>query len=245
MLCLHGVPAATSTTDKGTFWFCGEPSSCNFICSEDQACLYDKNIKDFLATNQERPVCCSVGPEAPTKRNYARFRVVSDIGKQNFGRPFFTCPKDYFEWGDQTIVTTPLCKHEKPCKLQKVKKEGRNQGRRFFCCPEQKENGCKFFKWVETPEPKQTDETPHPRKPDEDPLEMWSVSLFSMPPSYRYTVKNTGETFTTSERNHKKACEEYLRQNKTRTTEDTDLFGKPFYTVKRKRRMWMAQAGGM
>ena len=209
MLCLHGKPAATSTTEKGTFWFCGEPSSCHFICSEEQAFLYDKAIKEFLTTKQDRPRCCGVAPETSAERNYARIRVVRDIAKTNFGRPFFTCSKEndrcaYFEWGDEIIITKPLCKHGKPCKLQKVKKEGPNQGRNFLCCPEPIEKSCKFFKWFETP---------NPREPDEDPLEPGCFHLFSNPPSYKYTVKKTGARFTSMETDRKKAYDEFLRRN--------------------------------
>lgn len=101
MLCLHGKPAATSTTEKGTFWFCGEPSKCHFICHDDQAFLYGEAVKAFLATKQARPVCCAVGPNRvkirdneTTERNYAKIRVVRDAEKASFGRPFFTCPKE-------------------------------------------------------------------------------------------------------------------------------------------------------
>ena len=85
MLCLHGVPAGSSTTDKGTFCFCAEPSSCHFRCSEEDAPLYDKAVKKFLATNQARPKCCGVTPEASAERNYARIKVVKDMEKANFG----------------------------------------------------------------------------------------------------------------------------------------------------------------
>ena len=203
MLCLHGKPAATSTTEKGTFWFCGEPSSCHFICSEEDAFLYDKAVKEFLATKQDRPKCCGVTPEASADRNYARVRVVRDMSKVNFGRPFFTCSKDgcdYFEWGDEIIVTKPLCKHGKPCKLLKVKKEGPNQGRNFLCCPERKKKSCKFFKWFEDPI-------------DEDPLYPGCICLFSNPPSYKYTVKKTGAMFTSSHSDRKKAYAEFLHES--------------------------------
>ena len=64
-----------------------------------------------------------------------------------------------------------------------MKKEGPNQDRLFYCCPHPRESACDFFEW----------------KPDEDPLEPGCVCLFSMPPSYRYTVRKTGETFTSKE----------------------------------------------
>ena len=147
MLCLHGEPAGKSTTKNGTFWHCKQYNSkCHFLCSEDEAPLYDKAIKEFLATKQNRPMCCvdkipnqrtmkdqvNDGgnveiPEVATVRNYAKMEVVKDMTKGSFGRPFFVCPKkdgrcNYFAWGDQTIVDKPLCKHGNPSRLLVVKK---------------------------------------------------------------------------------------------------------------------------
>ena len=76
MLCLHGKPAVTSTTENGTFWSCGEPSSC-FVCSEEEKQLYDKAIKAFLATKQDRPRCCGIVTDAQAaamKQYYANCR---------------------------------------------------------------------------------------------------------------------------------------------------------------------------
>ena len=173
MLCLHGKPAVTSTTENGTFWSCGEPSTC-FVCSEEEKQLYDKAIKAFLATKQDRPSCCGIVPAtqvadierywtnyykyraytgtkppkrynpykylgrfvsaADAERHYAKFRVYTgkerhtwwSAYKKDIGRPFFTCgngtdrnPRGcgYFEWGDKSIVTRPLCDHGKPCRV--------------------------------------------------------------------------------------------------------------------------------
>ena len=202
MLCLHGVPAASSITEKGTFWFCAEPSRCHFTCSEEDAPLYDKAVKRFLATKQDLPKCCGVKPEPSAERNYARFLVVKDPMKANFGRPFFKCSKendecDYFEWGDERIVEKPLCKHGKTCRLLKVKKEGSNQGRSFLCCPERGEKKCKFFRWFNN-------------NIDEDPLQPGCICLFSNPPSYKYVVKKTGAMFTSNHSDRKKAYAEFL-----------------------------------
>ena len=164
MLCLHGEEAGTSTTENGTFWFCKQPSGCHFICPEEKAYLYDKAVKKFLATKQTQPMCCRAEDANPKQtpdgsvlceRNYAKMRVVTDMEKASFGRPFFVCSKEkdkcnYFAWGDEYVIKTPLCKHGKPCRLRKVKKEGPNQDRYFFCCPEPKENRCKFFIWFDT-----------------------------------------------------------------------------------------------
>ena len=90
----------------------------------------------------------------------------------------------------------PFCRHDLICRTKKVKKEGLNQDRLFYCCPHPRESACDFFAW----------------KPDEDPLEPGYVCLFSMPLSYRYTVRKTGEAFTSKETVRKKAYDEFLRQ---------------------------------
>ena len=61
----------------------------------------------------------------------------------------------------------PVCRHGFPCASCKVKKDGVNKDRIFFCCPNDKENSCKFFEWI----------------PDEpDTKSFWDVVNFSMPP---------------------------------------------------------------
>ena len=158
MQCLHGKEAASSTTKNGDFWFCGQNPKCQFICSEEEGLLYDGAIQAFLAANCVLPKCCVLeDPEDPQECNFAKIRVVKDPQKANYGRPFFTCSKkkercEYFEWGDETIVPKPLCKHGKRCKLWRVTKEGPNQGRAFLRCPERGEEQCKFFEWVDVAE---------------------------------------------------------------------------------------------
>ena len=205
MLCLHGKPVAYSK--KAECWFCNQRDIC-FHCPEDQAFLYDKAIKEFLATKQARPRCCGVTPEASAERNYAGFNVVRDITKTSFGRPFFTCSKyhdgcGYFEWGDEIIIPKPLCNHGKPCKIRKVKKEGSNQGRNFLCCPEPREKSCKFFKWFETPEPVEV-------TADEDPLV----------PGGLFSLVQKRKTDVTASSGKRKPLAEYLLNESNRQTVD-------------------------
>ncbi|CAK8679730.1 unnamed protein product [Clavelina lepadiformis] len=44
--------------------------------------------------------------------------------------------------------TPPLCNHDAPSKLARVRKEGPNKGRLFFTCAVRKSK-CKFFKWAD------------------------------------------------------------------------------------------------
>ena len=174
MLCLHGEKcySAPSRKNGGRYWYCrysmfGHPS-CHFKCYKDQADLYSKAVKQFLASKQDIPKCCAITstehsdgvvyPPVVIGRNYAKMKVVTDKMKENFGRPFFVCqherdPCNYFEWGDQIIVDRPLCKHGKASRLLTVKKEGPNKDRKFFGCAEQKENRCDFFEWFEPEDP--------------------------------------------------------------------------------------------
>ena len=147
MLCLHGKEAKSSTTKNGNFWFCAQNPKCQFVCSEDDSYLYEKAIQAFLSTNQALPRCCVL-------EDFAKFYVVKDPEKESYGRPFFVCSKkdnrcDYFEWGDETIIEKPFCKHRKRCKVWEVKKEGPNQGRSFVSCPQQREEQCDFFRWFD------------------------------------------------------------------------------------------------
>ena len=173
MLCLHGEPAGSRfmkvynerqmLPSQRTFWYCKQSSTCHFeLCGYDKyKALYCDGVKTFLATNQELPKCCAVNKspmndEHGVERNNAKMKVVT-MKKESFGRPYFVCSKEnnrcnYFEWGDQIIVEKPLCKHGNPSRMLVVKKEGPNKGRKFFCCAEQKEKDCKFFKWFEDQE---------------------------------------------------------------------------------------------
>ena len=44
MECLHGIPAFCSTTEKGSFWFCGQSQTRHFFCTEDDGYLYENAI---------------------------------------------------------------------------------------------------------------------------------------------------------------------------------------------------------
>jgi hypothetical protein len=101
MNCLHGQPAATSTTQNGSFWFCNQNPSCNFFCSEDEGYLFEKAIDAWKSTKQTHPKCTK-------HQKLAKMRVVKDLMKPNYGRPFFVCsdkakPCSFWVWGDVEI----------------------------------------------------------------------------------------------------------------------------------------------
>ena len=97
-------------------------------------------------------------------------------------------------WGD---VIRPQCYHGVQCSTRKVKKEGANYGRLFYTCSKGKDDSCGYFEWRD-------------KKEDEDPFEPFSTVYFSNPPSYGYTVKETGENFTSRHENRIEAYKEYL-----------------------------------
>ena len=163
MECLHKLPASTAQTENGEFWFCEQKPSCHFICSKDEGYIYENAMTAFHETEQPQPVCCD--------NNIAKLRVVKDIMKDNYGRPFFVCSKnrdkcEYFEWGDKIILQRPRCYHNDVSKRRCVRQCGPNKGRPFFCCPRKydDENKCKFFQWEDETPPPTKEETPPPRK---------------------------------------------------------------------------------
>ena len=146
MKCLHGEPAAHSTTEKGSFWFCGQSQKCHFFCTEDDGYLYEKAIAAWKCTNQPHPVCGG-------HNKLAKMRVVKDMMKESYGRPFFVCsernsPCTFWQWGDVQPLTRPMCRHGFSCAVRKVKKDGVNKGRVFFSCRNGKEDSCGYFEWA-------------------------------------------------------------------------------------------------
>ena len=75
---------AQSTTEKGSFWFCNQNPSCNLICSKDEGYLYEKATAAWKSTKQPHPSCEKHG-------KLAKMRVVKNLLKSNYDRPFFVC----------------------------------------------------------------------------------------------------------------------------------------------------------
>ena len=144
MKCLHGEPCAQSTTKKGTFLFCSQNPSCNLLCSEDESYTYEKAIGAWKSTKQPQPRCEKHG-------KLEKIRVVKNLLKANYGRPFFVCsdqsnPCSFWAWGDVQPIAKPKCHHGSQCTVRKVKKETDNKDRLLFCCAQKihatTSNGC-------------------------------------------------------------------------------------------------------
>ena len=143
-MCLHQEPCAHSTTQKGSFWFCNQNPSCNFFCSEEESYLYEKATAAWKSTKQLHSRCENQG-------KLVKMRVVKDLTKPSYGRPFFACsnksnPCSFWAWGDVRPIAKPECRHGFLCMIRKLKKEGINKDHLFFCCGQQ--NSCKYFEWV-------------------------------------------------------------------------------------------------
>ena len=118
--------------------------SCNFFCSKDESYTYEKAAAVWKSTKQPHPRCEKHG-------KLAKIRVVKNLLKSNYRRPFFVCsdqanPCSFWVWGDVQPVATPKCRHGFPCVIRKVKKDTINKDRLFFCCAQEvratTSNGC-------------------------------------------------------------------------------------------------------
>jgi hypothetical protein len=105
--------------------------------------LYEKAITAWRATKQPHPRCGG-------HSKLAKMRVVRNLMKASYGRPFFVCSNSWsrVHSGYVRPLVKPECHHRFPCMIRNVKKEGLNKDRKFFCCPNDKEFSCKYFDWV-------------------------------------------------------------------------------------------------
>jgi hypothetical protein len=74
----------------------------------------------WRAIDLKQPICES-------HHKPAKFRVVKDIQKESYGRPYFTCAErentcSLWMWADEKQVEKPNCHHGQPCVMKKVKK---------------------------------------------------------------------------------------------------------------------------
>ena len=128
MECLHGEAASSSKTTNCIFFYCGQQPSCNFFCQQVDCSYFHNAIVLWRNSNILHPKCHE-------HKKLTKMRVVKDIFKPSFGRPFFVCsdkenPCSFWQWGD---VIRPHCYHGIQCSTRKVKKESANHGRLFYC----------------------------------------------------------------------------------------------------------------
>ena len=104
MECLHGVPASSSKTTNGVFFYCGQKPSCNFFCPQNDCSYFHNAITMWRNSNTPQPKCHE-------HKELTKMLVVKDIFKPSFGGPFFVCsdkekPCSFWKWGD---VIRPQC----------------------------------------------------------------------------------------------------------------------------------------
>ena len=144
MECLHGKPASSLITKNGSFWFYGQKPSCGFICMEEEGYAVQKALAAWRTTNLKQPICES-------HRKPVKFRVVKDLMKESYGRPYFTCadrenPCSLWMWADENQIEKPNCYHGHQTVMKRVKRDRPNKGRLFFCCANEK--SCQYFQWA-------------------------------------------------------------------------------------------------
>ena len=98
MECLHGKLASCSKTSNGVFFYCGQEPTCNFFCPQNDCSYFQNAIAMWRNSNSPQPKCHK-------HKKLAKLRVVKDILKSSFGRPFFVCsdkekPCSFWQWGD-------------------------------------------------------------------------------------------------------------------------------------------------
>ena len=175
------------------YFFCsGQKLSCKYFCPQNDCGYFETAIALWRNAGTPQPKCHE-------HKKLAKMQVVKDIFKPSFGKPFFFCsekenPCSFWQWGD---MIRPQCYHDVQCSTCKVKKEGVNHDHLFYACSKGKDDACGYFEWRDT-------------IGDKDPFEPFSTVYFSSPPSYRYTIKETGEKFTSRHENRKQAYEEHL-----------------------------------
>ena len=78
-------------------------------------------------------------PRGEKHNKLAKMRVVKNLLRANYGRPFFVCseqtnPCSFWACGDVQAVAKPKCRHGFQCAIRNVKKEAVNKDLLFFCC---------------------------------------------------------------------------------------------------------------
>ena len=191
---------------NGKFWLCiklkNNPKSCELFCTDQDRSLYETAMTMRRANGPIHPVC-------DTRQRLARMKVVKDVTKLNFGRPFFVCcdrenPCKFWQWGDRHELPKQKSGHGLNTCVRKVKKVGENQGRLFFCFPNDREKSCGFFEWkLELEHPLNQVRFPHVERVGK---------LQSNTALYTYMVAETGLTFTSARENPHDAYAEYMEE---------------------------------
>ncbi len=61
MECLHGLPASSTVTQKGTFWFCAQRPSCEYFCPDQDCYMFGKATTAYRESGCIHPRCYGHG----------------------------------------------------------------------------------------------------------------------------------------------------------------------------------------
>ena len=193
MECLHGKPASATTTKNGLFWYCGCKPSCQFFCPQKDRNIFERAVATFQASACPQPVCHD-------HQKLPKMRVVNDNAEENVGDPSLCVHTEIIRarFGKGEMLSRVLNRymsHGLTSRVRKFKKDGPNQNRLFYCCPNDKENPCGFFEW----------------KPQEYLPVVEDVGcLFTHPLQYQYQDKDTGKAMTSPVPDSNEAYGEFL-----------------------------------
>jgi hypothetical protein len=86
VLSLHEKPTASSTTQHGTVWFCGQKPSYNFFCPDEESYMMTKAVEAFRKSGNLQPICPAHQKHAKIQgrqwRNYYGLRPGEPGGPQ-------------------------------------------------------------------------------------------------------------------------------------------------------------------
>ena len=99
------------------YFYCGQKPSCNFFCPQNDCGYFETAIA--MGRNSGTPQ-----PKCHEHKKLAKIRVVKDILKPSFGRPFFVCsekenPCSFWQWGDVSDRNATMVYNVRRVKLKK------------------------------------------------------------------------------------------------------------------------------
>ena len=156
-ICLCGKPSMELTVKKESankgrhFRRCGQPEGCGFFEWADEPPRNRDAAGTGTGTGMKRGLGGGGGggggppnpPSIPAKRTRA------DDAVRLFCPFFFLLFHELHAL--QLQVTKRYCQCDLTAVLKIVKKEGANQGRHYWSCPNSQAAACKFFEWEDDP----------------------------------------------------------------------------------------------
>ena len=128
MICNHTIERYGVLTWKTCVLFENYKWCIFFTVGRNLAVIF--SVHRMIVVILKLPLLCGeiralLNQNVTSTRSWPKMRVVKDIFKPSFGRPFFVCsekenPCSFWQWGD---VIRPQCYHGVQCSTSKVKKK--------------------------------------------------------------------------------------------------------------------------